>query len=89
MRLLCFEPEQSVALHTHPSSDEYFLVIEGKGNITIGREERDAESGCMFRVPAGITHRWKNGVHRLILLSILIPASAYDLADEAAEQKFI
>ena len=89
VRLLCFEPEQTVALHTHPKSDECFFVVEGRGKITIDGKEQDAESGCIFQVPAGITHRWKNGVHRLILLSMLIPTSAYDLADGATEQKFV
>ncbi len=89
MRLLCFEPGQSVALHTHPKSDECFFVVEGKGKITIDREEQDAESGCIFQAPAGVTHGWKNGAHRLILLSTLIPTSAYDLADDATEQKFV
>lgn len=89
MRLLCFEPGQSVPLHTHPKSDESFLVVEGRGKITIDQEEQDAESGCIFYVPAGVTHRWKNGTHRLILLSVLIPTSAYDLASQATEQKLV
>jgi len=88
VRLLCFEPGQSVAAHTHPKSDECFFVVEGSGKITIDREEFDAESGCIFRVPAGVTHQWKNGTARLILLSVLIPISAYDLAHEASEQRF-
>lgn len=89
IRLLCFGPGQDVALHTHPKSDECFLVIEGKGRITIDRAERDADSGCIFQVPAGIAHRWQNGGGRLIVLSILTPTSAYDLADEAVQQKFL
>jgi quercetin dioxygenase-like cupin family protein len=89
VRLLCFEPGQSVALHTHPKSDECFFVVEGKGRISIGGEEREAESGCVFQVPAGVTHKWINSAHRLILLSALIPTSAYDLADQATEQKFV
>jgi len=89
IRLLCFGPGQSVALHVHPKSDECFLVLEGKGKITIDRQEQDAESGFFLQVPAGVPHQWKNGAKKLILLSILIPTSAYDLADEAVQQKFI
>jgi quercetin dioxygenase-like cupin family protein len=89
MRLLCFEPGQSVAPHIHPKSDEFFFVVEGKGRITIGREKQDAQSGCIIRVAAGVTHRWNNGAYRLILLSVLIPTSAYVLVDEATEQKFV
>ena len=89
IRLLCFGPGQNVALHSHPKSDEWFLVIEGKGKITIDREELDADSGCIFQAPAGIAHRWQNGGDKLIVLSILTPTSAYELADEAVQQKFL
>ena len=89
VRLLCFEPRQSVAPHIHPKSDECFFVVEGNGKIMVDQEEFDAESGCIFRVPAGSTHQWKNGTNRMILLSVLIPTSAYDLAHVASEQKFV
>ena len=89
VRLLCFEPGQSVALHCHPKSDELFLVVEGNGRITIEREEQDAEAGCMIRVPAGTAHQWIGGTHRLVLLSVLIPSSSYASAREATEQKFV
>jgi len=44
VRLLCFEPGQNVALHMHPKSDECFLVVGGKGKITIDREGHDARA---------------------------------------------
>ncbi|MEM2912456.1 MAG: cupin domain-containing protein [Candidatus Bathyarchaeia archaeon] len=31
LRLLCFEPGQSVPSHKHPNADEYFFVAKGKG----------------------------------------------------------
>jgi quercetin dioxygenase-like cupin family protein len=88
IRLLCFEPGQSVALHAHPKSDEFFLVVEGSGRITIEEEVQDAGAGSIIRVPAGVKHRWNSGVHRLVLFSVMIPTSAYASADEAIEQKF-
>jgi len=42
VRLLCFEAGQSVAPHTHPS-DEFFFVVEGKGRLTTEVNEQDAE----------------------------------------------
>ena len=89
IRLLCFEPEQRVARHIHPKSDEFFFVMEGKARITIEGEEQAAEPGSIVRVPAGVTHAWANGTQRLVLLSVLIPTSSYVLADEATEQKFV
>ena len=89
VRLLCFEAGQSVAPHTHPNSDEFFFVVEGKGRLTTEGDEQDAERGCIIRVPAGVTHRWNSGAQRLVLLSVLIPTSACASADEATEQKFV
>lgn len=89
LRLLCFEPDQSVPLHRHPKADEYFFVIDGKGKVTIGRKETKVESGCIIRAPAGIPHQWKNGSERLILLSVLIPLSSYKFAEKASRMEFI
>lgn len=88
IRLLCFQGEQGVALHTHPNSDEWFFVVEGRGRVRIDRDEQDAEPGSIFHVPAGIVHRWQSGSGKLILLSMLVPISVLDAADEATEQKF-
>ena len=41
--MLCFEAGQSVAPHTHPKSDEFFFVVEGKGRLTTEVNEQDAE----------------------------------------------
>jgi quercetin dioxygenase-like cupin family protein len=89
LRLLCFEPDQSVPLHRHSKADEYFFVIRGKGKVTLGRKEIDVESGCILEATAGLPHRWKNGSDRLVLLSVLIPSSSYNLADEAAKMEII
>lgn len=89
LKLLCFEPDQRVPLHRHPKADEYFFVIKGKGKVTIGIEETNAESGCIIRASAGVTHQWKNGPERLILLSVLIPSTSYEIAGEATKMEFI
>jgi quercetin dioxygenase-like cupin family protein len=89
LRLLCFEPDQSVPLHRHPKADEYFFVIRGKGKVTLGSEETDVEPGCIIRAKACLPHQWKNGSERLVLLSVLIPLSSYKFADEATGMEVI
>lgn len=89
LRLLCFEPDQSVPLHRHPKADEYFFVIRGKGKVTLGKEETDVESGYIIKATAGLPHQWKNGSERLVLLSVLIPPSSYKFVDEAAKMEVI
>lgn len=89
LRLLCFEPEQSVPLHRHQNGDEYFYVIKGKGKVTIGKEEMKAEAGCIIKAPAGVPHQWKNLSQRLMLLSVIIPPQSYKLAEEATKMESI
>jgi quercetin dioxygenase-like cupin family protein len=87
IRLLCFEPGQSVPLHRHLKADEYFFVIRGEGKVTLGTEETAVESGSIIKAIAGLPHQWKNGSERLVLLSVLIPPSSYKFADEAAKME--
>jgi quercetin dioxygenase-like cupin family protein len=89
IRLLCFKPNQNVPLHKHPEGDEYFLVIQGKGKIKIGNEEIEAGSGTIIRAPANVLHQWKNGTEKLILLSVLISPSCYELAEEILKMEYI
>jgi len=87
IRLLCFEPKQSVPLHKHPQGDEYFYVIQGEGKFTLGNEETEVEAGCMVKAPARVLHQWKNGSKRLVLLSVLIHPSIYNLADKTTRME--
>jgi quercetin dioxygenase-like cupin family protein len=87
IRLLCFEPGQTVPLHRHLKADEYFFVIMGKGKVTLGSEETAVESGSIIKAMAGLPHQWKNGSGRLVLLSVLIPPSSYKFADEAVKME--
>ncbi|MGQ9507059.1 MAG: cupin domain-containing protein [Candidatus Bathycorpusculaceae bacterium] len=89
LRLLCLEQGQSVPLHKHPSGDEYFYVIEGKGKIKIRKKEAEAETGCVIKAPAGVLHQWKSDPQKLVLLSVVIPLQSYKVADEALKMEFV
>ena len=85
VRLLCLEPDQSVALHRHPDGDEVFYVLSGRAEFTLGNETARIEAGSFAKVAAGTFHGWKNASERLILISVLIPSSSYELAEQAAK----
>jgi mannose-6-phosphate isomerase-like protein (cupin superfamily) len=70
-------------------ADEYFYVIKGRAQVMVGSEETTVKSGYIIRAPAGIVHQWKNEPKRLILLSVLVPLSCYDSADEAMKMEYI
>jgi len=89
VRLLCFEHDQSVALHKHPEGDEVFYVLSGRAEFTVGEETASIEAGSFVKAAAGTFHGWKNGSERLILISVLIPPSSYELAEQATRMEFV
>jgi len=89
VRLLCFEPGQTVALHRHPEGDEVFYVLRGRAEFAVGGERESVEAGSFVRAAAGTVHGWRNGSERLILVSFLIPPSCYGLAEHAARMEFV
>jgi len=89
VRLLCFEPDQSVDVHKHPRGDEVFYVLSGRAEFSVGKETARIEGGSFVKAAAGTFHSWKNGSERLILVSVLIPPSSYRLAEQAAMMEFV
>jgi mannose-6-phosphate isomerase-like protein (cupin superfamily) len=70
----CFEPGQTQASHSHSGSDKIYYVLEGRGQIQIGDESRDAGEGTAILAPAGIDHAVSNrGTERLRLLVVMAP----------------
>jgi len=88
VRLLCFEPSQTVALHKHSEADEVFYVVTGAAEFTKGRETVRLEAESIVKAEAGMFHGWRNGSTRLILLSVLTPLVSYNVADQAAKMEF-
>lgn len=63
-----------VGAHDHESNDELFHVLEGKPDVLIGGEWITAGPGTFLRVPAGVTHDFRNrSGARAGLLNIFIP----------------
>jgi quercetin dioxygenase-like cupin family protein len=89
VRLLCFEPGQSVAFHRHPDGDEVLYVVMGKADFTVGKETARVEAGSFVKAAAGSFHGWNNGSERLILISMLVPSSSYNLAEQTARMEFL
>jgi mannose-6-phosphate isomerase-like protein (cupin superfamily) len=46
--------------HSHPEQIELFLVTEGTMSFLVGDEWLDAPAGTFLRIPAGVTHDFRN-----------------------------
>ncbi len=70
----CFEPGQAQKPHAHSGSDKIYFVLDGRGRIRVGDEEREAGPGTAVLAPAEIEHAVVNpGPARLRLLVIMAP----------------
>jgi len=70
----CFEPGQEQTGHRHAVGDKLYYVVEGRGRIRVGGEERDVGSGELVCAPAGDEHAVRNpGPGRLVLLVVMAP----------------
>ncbi|MEW6130777.1 MAG: cupin domain-containing protein [Acidobacteriota bacterium] len=79
-------PGAAVTAHHHRELEEIYYLIEGKGLMTVGDEEREVGAGDAIYVPRGARHRLKNiGDEPIRLLVACGPAFFYE--DEIKEDK--
>ena len=71
--LLCYEPGQSTPMHQHPTQDEVFFVVSGRGTIKVGDEEISFAPNSLLRVPAGTLHGL-TASERAVLFFVKAPA---------------
>ena len=70
--------------HTHPDTDELFLVVSGR--LTIGLRDRDVELGPndVFVVPKGVEHRPRADEEALVVM--VEPKGTVNTGDQPGER---
>jgi mannose-6-phosphate isomerase-like protein (cupin superfamily) len=73
--LYALEPGQGQKVHSHDDQDKIYVVLEGRGRITVGAQEETVEAGEAVVAPAGTAHGVTNdsGVRLLILVLVSPP----------------
>jgi mannose-6-phosphate isomerase-like protein (cupin superfamily) len=56
------------------TEDEAYVVMSGRGRVTVGDEVRDVRAGTVVFVAAGVIHRFHDIEERLVLLVAFGPA---------------
>ncbi len=70
----CLEPGQIQKPHTHEGADKIYFVLEGRGMIRIGDEEKIVEKNEICLAQSGFIHGVKNTSNeRLTLLVFMAP----------------
>ncbi len=52
----CLEPGQAQKVHAHEGSDKIYYLLEGKGKITVGSQEKELTAGDITLAPSGDVH---------------------------------
>lgn len=52
-----FQIGESCPMHHHPTMDEYFYFIRGRGTYVIGGDRFGVEPSTLVEIPAGTTHQ--------------------------------
>jgi quercetin dioxygenase-like cupin family protein len=70
--LYALEPGQSQKVHTHDGQDKIYVVLEGRGRITVGAEDETLEAGEAIVAAAGTPHGVANDSDARLLLLVLV-----------------
>lgn len=72
--LNALEPGQEHEPHTHCDRDKLYVILDGRGTVTIGEETAPVESGDVAFAAAGVVHSLCNpGPQRLVSLVVMGP----------------
>ena len=70
----CLEPGQTQKVHAHNGSDKIYYVLEGRGKITVGSEEKVLTADEITLAPSGEEHGVVNHTdQRLVILVFMAP----------------
>jgi quercetin dioxygenase-like cupin family protein len=64
-----WEPGQISPIHSHPSADEIYYVLEGEGLFNDGRKEARLGPGATVVFPAGEVHQVR-AITRMVLYRV-------------------
>ena len=72
--IYCLEPGQSQKIHSHGNSDKVYLVLKGRGMVTVGIEEKELGPDEITIAPAGEDHGVINHTQdKLVILVFMAP----------------
>ena len=70
----CLEPGQAQKVHAHEGSDKIYYLLEGKGRITVGSQEKELQAGDITLAPSGDVHGVVNHTDDpLVMLVFMAP----------------
>jgi len=60
--------------HSHPGSEQVYVIVNGRGRMTVAGEDRELEAGTLVFIPHGAEHAIYNpGPEELVYVSATAP----------------
>ncbi|MFA5670383.1 MAG: CBS domain-containing protein [Balneolaceae bacterium] len=76
-KILNINPKSELSLQEHKKREEYWVVINGEGVITIGESKKKAEYGSFIYVPKGCKHKLVNTSEHTSLMIVEVQLGSY------------
>lgn len=70
VKIISVKPGEAFSLQTHEHRSEFWRVVSGAGNITVGSEVHAAKTGDHFMVKQGEVHRAEGGPEGLVFVEV-------------------
>ena len=68
------EPGSEQALHSHPDSEQVYVIVAGRGLMRVAGEEQEVGPGTLIFIPKGADHAIRNvGADKLVYVSATSP----------------
>lgn len=72
--IYCLESGQFQKVHSHEGSDKVYFILQGKGKITVGSEEKELSENEITMAPSGKDHGVMNDSDgKLVILVFMAP----------------
>lgn len=70
VKIITVKAGEKLSLQYHKKRNEFWRILSGNGNITVGEETVKAKKGDEFYIPIGAKHTVEGGDEELIFLEI-------------------
>ncbi len=68
------QPESEQPIHSHPDSEQVYVIVQGRGAMTVGDETQEVGAGTTILVPPATNHSIRNvGEEKLVFISATSP----------------
>lgn len=72
VKVINIMPRERLSLQTHQKRSEFWRILSGSGEVTIGDIRYPAHPGDEFEIPTGVAHRVAAGDEGILFLEIAL-----------------